>query len=354
MTSILAEEKKIMILTQRWTNIGLAIAFLFTALFIFFFLNTELLDWWRNITDNVIITALLNAFLFIPTLFILIVCIIANESSNSILGRIIVLICCSFLISILLVFFFCVGSDYSQVTSAYSIGVFLIYTLIVMFAISAFDTFRLPLIDISQPTFAQPIINTILSLPLVYIIWLVTRTWWIWLIPIEVMIFYFFYCVRTSITWVNISKSYIGNYSYKGPRLNGKLGNMEINMFKYDNYKKLGLYLTIYNFFPNILIVLNETVNIFDDVSEHIENDQKKKDCNILKVLYSDNEEYETSIYDSNFFPVNRNNAELPSLLYNLKVTLFTLITGILFYISISFLLYHCGNLFQPIQMGGV
>lgn len=344
------DEDKVMMLTQRWSNIGLAVAFFFTASFIFFFLNTKLLKWWEGLSDSIFVTVFCNILLFIPTLFLLLICLAAHEYFNSVPIRIFNLICFSFLFSVLLVFFLCVGSEFSKLASTYSIGIFLFYTLIVMFALATVDVFFLPLIDISDSPFIQPIIKTIESLPLTYLIWSASDVGWVWLIPLQVFVFYFFYFLRTSFSWSKISESYLQKFSYKGPVLKKSLLPVEIDMFAYDYYKIIGLYLTLYNVLPNVLNVMNDTVNMFDDVGEIVDEEQKKKGENFLKVLYPyilENESHKDIAASIPFSYLHKSN--VPSALSNPKFILMSFVFGVLFYISVCYMLTFVGNLFEPI-----
>lgn len=335
------QERFVAIHTQRWTNIGLAIVFLCTALFVYAFINTGLPNWWNNITDSLIVSLILEVFLFIPIAFLLLMCIIANEHYNSVSIRVCLLICFSFLTSILLVFIICSGSDISKLWPTYSIGVFLFYTLIIMFVLFTFDIFVMPVMNMSAGLHFVPCFKTILSIPLVYVVWHVTKVGWVWLIIPQVWIFFFFYNAKTCFTWEKIKKLYLGDFDYR-------CSFIKINMFKIDNYKKLGLYLSVYNFLPNIFNVINESVNNIDSVNETLEEQMKKKENNILDVLYQDNlnNDFGNKLkYDGKEF-VRCTPAILPQNKFDKQHAIGRLIAAFTFYISFGVILYCLGNLF--------
>jgi len=332
-TNISEDLKQIIvtIYTQRWSNIGLAIAFFSTALFTYIFINTELPNLWGNITDSTILSIILSLLLFIPVAFILILCIVAYEYYKSITSKILLLICFSFLTSILLVFVLCVGVSKCEIFSNYSIGVFFFYTLLVVCALFVIDTFLLPVMTISASFFLVPIIKTILSIPLVFIIWYVTDSWWIWLITLQVFTLFYFYNAKTSFTWMKINKLYVGDYKYKSS------GLFNINMFSYNNYKRLGLYLSLYNFLPNIFMFLNSSVDNIEIVNESIDEELKKKEKNILDVL--------------DCYLIGGNTVKVSYSMFSKKNTLYRIIIGLLLYISFCCIFYYMGDLFVPIQI---
>jgi len=349
MNAIIPEKLRepfLMIHTQRWTNIGLTIAFLGAALFTFIFINTGIANWWNDLTDSMIVSIIIDLLLFIPVAFLLCLCIIANEHFNSITIRILLLICFSFLTSIFLVLVVCSGSEISKICSTYSIGIFLFYTLITMFALFALDVILMPFIHISASLHAIPTIKTIISLPFVFIIWSITHIGWVWLISLQVFIFYMFYSARVSMTWAKISKLYIGYYTYKSSKK--KVNTYNINMFKFNNYKKLGLYLSLYNFLPNIFIVLNESVNSIESVTDPIEAQQEKDENSILDFMCYDNcknEDEEKQNYIPGVTAFNKAYT-IPHNIFDKKVTLYRIFKGVLFYIFFCFVLYYMGNLF--------
>ena len=343
MSAGFAEERTVMLFTQKWTNLGLAIAFLSTALFILMFLNTGLPDWWLGLTDSVIYKFLCDVVLFIPTIVILLICILANEHFNSVPFRIFNLIVSAFLTSILLVFIVSYGSDFRELFSPHSIAVFLFYTLAVMAALSAADSLFFYVVHISQPLIMATVLKVIASIPLVYIIWHVTDKGWVWLIPVQVFILNYFYMARTAQTWAKISKSYLGFYTYKGPKPESSLINAGINMFQYDNYKKVGLYLTLYNFLPNILNVLSENVNMTDDLAETIQKKEDNKGDNIIGHLFAGDADDEYSFED---FFLLRNQFALPAMMNNEILVRLSVIAGFIIYALACYILYHIGNLF--------
>lgn len=341
------QERLVLIHTQRWSNLGLAIAFFFTAFFTLLLINTNIPTWWNNITDSIIVSILLELFLFIPVGFLLIACIIANEHFNSVNIRIWLLIGFSFLASIFIVFIFCPLSDLHKICSTYSLGVFVFYTLFVMFALMAVDTVLLPVMQISLPIFFIPSFKTIISLPMVFVIWRVTQVGWVWIIPILIFIIYFFYYHKTSMTWAKLKKYYVGDFSYKCTM---HARPIIINMFRFDNYKEFGLYLSFYNFLPNIFLVLNETVSHAEMVNDPMEEEQKKREQNVLSVLYDDNLASEEVFFHygniSRYYDeVNRLSKVLQS------KAIYRIIKGLALYIVLCFILSWMGNLFEGLSI---
>ncbi len=334
--------------TQRWTNIGLAIAFFFTAFFTLFFINTVIPTWWNNITDSLVISIILDILLFIPVGFLLIMCIVANEHFNSVKIRIGLLIGFSLLASIFIVFIFCSLSDFKGICSTQSLGAFLFYTLFVMFTLFAVDAFLLPFLNPSRSIVAMPWIKTILSLPMVFVIWRVTQMGWVWLIPIQVFIIYFFYIAKVYTTWARLRKKYEGNYSYKC--LMPGQPTIKINMFKNDNYRLFGLFLSLYTFLPNIFLVFGETVNNIEIVNDSLEKVQQEREPNILSVLYDDNDPKKTT---EPFLFINLRNQydSLPDELYEQIKDRIRIIKGIALYIFLCFILSWMGNLFEPFSI---
>lgn len=319
------------IYTNRWSNIGLTISFFFTAFFTFAFLNSDISTWWYNLTEYKIVTIILNIILFIPVAFLLIMCIVAHSHYNNIKDRIMLMIGFSFLISIFLVFIFCSSlNDISSFASSYSIGIFLTYCLMVLFSLSAIDIFLMPYINISHPLELVPSLKTIFSLPLVFIIWYVTDNAWIWLIPILVFILYLFYNATSQRTWVKINKKYESDYKYKVSFFT------TISMFKGYNYRKLGLFLSLYNFLPNIFNILSDSINNLDIATEGIGESVEKED--VLSLAFSDT--YKTSRNELS------DTMKLPKNLMNPKFTYVKLFCALIMYIASCIILYYIGNLF--------
>ena len=88
--------------TQRWTNIGLSIVFFFIGLFVHTLLKTDLPNWWVSLTDNTIVSLAFDVLLFIPLAILLFLCISAYITINEVLGRILLLVWFSFLMSLFL------------------------------------------------------------------------------------------------------------------------------------------------------------------------------------------------------------------------------------------------------------
>lgn len=133
-----------------------------------------------------------------------------------------------------------------------------------------------------------------------------------------------------------------------------KFDIVDINMFKIDNYKSLGLYMTIYNFLPNIGIVLNNNTEILESVTDVLEKENDKK--NPLHILYKKNLKLmvEEKIYRDQqlykyFRIINRELTppNIPSNIFKKQAVLNRIIKASVFYISFCFILYYMGNLFE-------
>jgi len=263
--------------------------------------------------------------------------------------RIGLLIGFSLLASIFLVFVFCSLTDYKYICSTHSLGTFLFYSLFVMFTLFAVDAFLLPFLNPSHSFEAIACLKTILSLPMVFVIWRVTQVGWVWLIPIQVFIIYFFYISKASMTWISIKKKYVGDFSYDCHKP-GRL-IVTINMFKKDNYKVFGLFLSLYTFLPNILLGFGETVNNFELASDPLEKIQQEREPNILSVLYEYNRPITAlDIFSNDTVQIQHIVNKLSKVLQP-KALIYKIIEGIALYIFLCFILSWMGNLFEPFSI---
>ena len=331
------EKIVVLALTQKWTNLGLSLASLFTALFTYVLLNSSLLDWWMSLSNSLFISLLLLILLIIPVSIILIICIVAYETFNSIAFRLFLLIVFSFLLSVFNVFIVSSASDMAAVIPCRSIGIFLVYSFIFLSALFFIDFFLMPAIHISQNIWLHIGFKILLSLPFVIIIWQVTNNAWIFLALLIIIIYYFFYTVKTSLVWATICKSYLGDFIFQGPKTKEFPKGQLINIIHNDNYKKLGLYFSLYNSLTPLFNFLNAHVEQLDLVTENLDDDPQEGYPNKLDILYEDD------VCNSNSLTTGERN--LLQKTFDKRNTIYRCIIAILFYISFCFILYFIGNL---------
>lgn len=334
-----AQEMIVLALSQKWTNIGLSVASFFTAYFTYLLLDSSLQEWWISLSNSLFFTIILSILLFIPVAILLFFCLIAYEVFNSISFRIFLLIVFAFLLSVFNVFIVSSVSDMTELVSSHSIGIFLVYTFIILSALSIIDYFLMPGINIYQETWHYLGIKTLYSLPFLIIIWQVTNNAWIFLALLIIMDFYFFYHSKTALVWARIFESYIADFMFKGPKTKEFPYGQFINILSNENYKKLGLYFSLYNILTPLFLFLNSHVEQLDMVTEHLDQDPQKGIPNKLDVLY------EEDVCNSN----NLTYAEMISVQEPFKKSNVRLriIKAILFYVSFCFILFYIiGNLF--------
>lgn len=307
--------------TQRWTNIGLSILFFFMGLFVYIFLKTDLPNWWINLTDNQMFSYAFDVLLFIPVAVLLLICISFFIVINNVIGRILLLVCFSFLMSVFLVFVVCAAL---KLWSFYSVCIFFLYTIIVLFTLYFLDAIILSTICIDG-AIAIPIVKTILSLPIVFIIWKITGIGWVWLICLQVFILYFFFSIKTSFTWAKINKLYTGGYTFichKG----------KVEMFKNSTYRKVGLYFTLYNYLENVFMVLNKDVNNLDSVTDGVNESLENQQVSEILAEFVDDNPSNYGTHSEMTFPIKFQGKKM-------------LLLGLLFYVLVAVSIYWAGTI---------
>lgn len=309
--------------TQRWTNIGLSIVFFFIGLFVHTLLKTDLPNWWVSLTDNTIVSLAFDVLLFIPLAILLFLCISAYITINEVLGRILLLVWFSFLMSLFLVFVVC--GSFNPLWSMYSVGSFFFYTTTVLFTLFFLDAIFYQTIRSYYEAFGISFWKTIWSLPLVFIIWKNTGIGWMWLICLQVFILYLFLNNRVGTTWAKINKYYIGGYTYK-------IKKGKIAMFKNYTYRKVGLYFTLYNFLDNIFLVFSSNVDNMDVAKDSLNESLDNEKASEILAEFIDN--------NSNDI-VARSKLTFPTKVQGKK----QIIVGLLFYALMAVSIYFVGKI---------
>ena len=333
------QEMIVLALSQKWTNIGLSVASFFTAYFTYLLLDSSLQEWWISLSHSMFISILLSLLLFIPVSVILFFCIGAYEVFNSKSFRLFLLIVFAFLLSVFNVFIVSSISDMTELVSSHNIGIFLVYTFLVLSALSFVDCFLMPIIHIYQNKWFYIGFKILYSLPFIIIIWQVTNNAWIFLLLLIIGNSYLLYFYNSSLGWASICESYLGDFMFQGPKTKEFPQGQLINIITNDNYKKLGLYFSLFNILTPLFIFLNAHVEQLDMVTEHLDQDPQKGIPNKLDVLY------EEDVCNSNRLTTaewkfiqntfDKNNAK------------YRIIKAIFFYILFCFIIYYIGNLFE-------
>ncbi len=304
--------------TQRWTNIGFSVVFFFMGIFVYAFLNSDLPNWWMSLSDNRIVSFVYDVFLFIPVAALFFICIVAYSAINDVIGRMLLLVCFAFLMSVFLVFIVC--TLLAPLWSLYSLGILFVYTIIVLFTLYVLDVILCSTISPNLGCIAMTIWKTILSLPIVFIIWKITGIGWMWLICLQVFLLYSFLGNKTCVTWDKINKLYIGGYAYKCHK--GK-----VEMFKNYTYMKVGLYFTVYNYLDNILLVLNSAVDELDTVTDSAKESLDNETALSILAEFVD---------DNSINIATRYRTTTPTTFHGKKM----IFVGLLFYALVSFCIY--------------
>jgi len=317
------------IFVTRWSNVGFATAFFFTALFSYFIINSSLPDWWGSLTSQKSGATFYDLLLLVAVFCILIFCLVIYSKVTSVVGRLSLLAFFSLLASVFLILVVC--PLFNGMGTLRGIEIFHVYTLIVLFVMFMTDVFAMQMAPSLDNAVALTISKVILSVPLVFCVWKATNVGWVWLIPLVVGAVFCFINFKTAFSWILLDR----RGSMDGI-LHGKLYYYDV--CKKVNYRKLGLYLTLYNFLPNLFMILSESVEGGDDLVEGIE-EGIKKGIEVEDIIDSALTGSGSLISWNMFYEIYGD--EVPKKYINVSKGL-----GLLWYIASCFALYYIGNLF--------
>lgn len=327
--------------TQRWTNIGLTITFFFVALFTYAILNLGFPNWWVNLVDSKFLSIVLSFLLIFPVGYLLLLSITIFESVIYYQTRIVLLIIFSLFISFFIVYISSSLSDITIFFNSYDIGIFFVYLSLILFALFFLDSILITVVHISQSHLLLIFIEIIKSLPFILVIWKVTGNAWIFLTLFFIFTIFNLYFAKAAITWIDISKAHIGNCVFVGRATPKCPKGLKINILHNNNYKNLGVYLSLYNFSPNLFLLLDNDVESFDIVTDVIDEVEEENKPYILNFLYESNKNLNISNELTN------EDYSFVLATFNKKKNIYRIISAIIFYISFCFILYFMGNLFE-------